>query len=274
MRNEDVKNFLTHHRSRIDPEDYGFPLRQRRVKGLRREEVAQLAAVSVSWYTWLEQGRDINISPAALQRIGKVLQLSATEEEYLAALIFGAKERPEPGAIPHEVKVMVDALSPHPAFVRRANMDILYWNEAAARQIFDWSAIAPEDRNSLKLMFISDDYKQRIHQWEQAAKHTIAAFRAWYAASNHAEDFERIIKELSARSEEFTRMWHRQDVDKFGAGNKAIIDSEGKINYYTYSALEVESAPGIFLIFYLRRASEQKPVCSDKRDGVTPPEGG
>ncbi|WP_380178279.1 helix-turn-helix transcriptional regulator [Kalamiella sp. sgz302252] len=256
MRNEDVKNFLTHHRSRVNPEVYGFSLQQRRVKGLRREEVAQLAAVSVSWYTWLEQGRDISISPAALQRIGKVLQLTLTEQSYLDALIFGAKSQPEPAAIPHEVKVMVDALSPHPAFIRRANMDILYWNEAASSQIFDWSQIAEQDRNSLKLMFISDEYRQRIHQWELAAKHTLAAFRTYYVASNHAEDFEQVIEDLTARSEIFRSMWHRQDVSKFGAGNKAIIDNKGKITHYTYSALEVESAPGIFLIFYLSRAGQ------------------
>ncbi|BAN98181.1 helix-turn-helix domain-containing protein [Plautia stali symbiont] len=88
-RGEDVKNFLTRQRARIDPQIYGFSRQNRRVSGLRREELAQLAAVSVSWYTWLEQGRDISISPAALQRIGKVLQLSVTEQEYLEALVFG-----------------------------------------------------------------------------------------------------------------------------------------------------------------------------------------
>ena len=88
MRRDDVKNFLTSRRARLNPERYGFSVQNRRVKGLRREEVAQLAAVSVSWYTWLEQGREISISPAAIQRIGKVLQLSPAEQEYLEALIF------------------------------------------------------------------------------------------------------------------------------------------------------------------------------------------
>ncbi|WP_313618888.1 helix-turn-helix domain-containing protein, partial [Pantoea septica] len=136
-RNENIKNFLVHHRARVDPEVYGFSNCQRRVPGLRREEVAQLAAVSVSWYTWLEQGRDIRISPSAIQRIGKVLQLSPTEQDYLEALIFGKKNPPDgPKAIPREVIAMADALSPHPAFIRRANMDILYWNEAARVRLF------------------------------------------------------------------------------------------------------------------------------------------
>jgi len=251
-RNENIKNFLVHHRARVNPEAYGFSSQQRRVPGLRREEVAQLAAVSVSWYTWLEQGRDIRISPSAIQRIGKVLQLSPTEQDYLEALIFGKKNHLDgPKAIPREVIAMADALSPHPAFIRRANMDILYWNEAARVRLFDWSAIPEADRNSLKLLFINDGYKQKIHDWEQAARHSIAAFRAYYAASNQSEAFEEVIRDLAARSDLFRTMWHAQDVNKVGAGNKAIVERDGTINHYTYTALEVESAPGIFLIFYL-----------------------
>jgi transcriptional regulator with XRE-family HTH domain len=257
-RNENVKQFLVHHRARVNPEAYGFSNQQRRVPGLRREEVAQLAAVSVSWYTWLEQGRDIRISPSAIQRIGKVLQLSPTEQAYLDALVFGSRHQPpHNAAIPREVIAMAEALSPHPAFIRRANMDILYWNAAARDQIYDWSTVPEQDRNSLKLLFINEEYQQKIHDWEQAARHSIAAFRAYYAASNHAEAFEEIVRDLAARSERFRTMWHAQAVNKVGAGNKAIIDHHGKINHYTYTALEVESAPGIFLIFYLARDPSQ-----------------
>ncbi|MBA2814035.1 hypothetical protein [Candidatus Pantoea persica] len=100
--------------------------------------MAQLTAVSVSWYTWLDQGHDIRISPAALQRIGKVLQLSPVEQEYLDALVFGRKNGlTAEAAIPREVIAMAEALSPHPAFIRRANMDILYWNDTAHHQIYD-----------------------------------------------------------------------------------------------------------------------------------------
>jgi transcriptional regulator with XRE-family HTH domain len=103
----------------LDPQRYGFSMQNRRVRGLRREEVAQLAAVSVSWYTWLEQGREISILPAAIQRFGKVLQLSSAEQEYLEALVFGKSQTSQIAeALPSEVKVMVDALNPHPAFVR------------------------------------------------------------------------------------------------------------------------------------------------------------
>ncbi|NIE53244.1 helix-turn-helix transcriptional regulator [Pantoea dispersa] len=252
LRGEDVKNFLTRQRARIDPQIYGFSRQNRRVSGLRREEVAQLAAVSVSWYTWLEQGRDISISPAALQRIGKVLQLSVTEQEYLEALVFGnAHSQPFSHELPPEVRAMVDALDPHPAFVRRANMDIVYWNPAAQSLIVDWAALPPADRNSLKLMFISEAYQQRIHGWEEAARHTLSAFRAGYAASNQAQEFEVVIEDLLARSAGFRTLWNDHDVGKIGAGNKTLIDVEGRMQTYTFTSLQIEQAPGMHLIFYL-----------------------
>lgn len=256
MRNQDVKNFLTTHRARVDPQRYGFSTLNRRVKGLRREEVAQLAAVSVSWYTWLEQGRDISISLAALQRIGRVLQLSVTEQEYLEALIFGnAHPQLLSQALPAEVMAMVDALEPHPAFVRRANMDIVYWNQAARSLIVDWSLLSAEDRNTLKLMFLNDDYRQRIHGWEQAARHTLSAFRASYVASNQAQAFESVITDLLARSSDFRTMWNYQDVSKMGTGNKTIIDVEGRAQTYTYTSLLIEQTPGMHVIFYLPHGS-------------------
>lgn len=250
-RNQNVKDFLINHRARINPADYGFSAQHRRVPGLRREEVAQLAAVSVSWYTWLEQGRDINISYAAVRRIGKVLKLTSTEQTYLEALVFGSERSiDEVNPVSAEVKALVDALNPHPAFVRRANMDILYWNDAAGEKIFDWSAIPPEDRNSLKLMFISDSYRKKIYDWETAAAHTIAAFRAYYGASIQHDSFDEVIKDLSSRSEPFRIMWAEHNVSKIGAGNKAIFDDSGQINHYTYTSLEVENTPGMYLIFY------------------------
>jgi hypothetical protein len=129
-------------------------------------------------------------------------------------------------------------------------MDILYWNEAAGTLFFDWAAMPEKDRNSLKLMFLCEDYRRRIHDWDKAARHTISAFRAYYAASNKAKAFEDVINDLSARSTDFSRMWSGHDVKKIGAGNKTIIDVYGQVNTFTYTSLEVESAPGMYLIFY------------------------
>jgi len=253
-RNEDVKNFLTRRRAAVDPAGYGFTAAGRRVKGLRREEVAQLAAVSVSWYTWLEQGRSISISHGALQRIAQVLKLTPVEQDYLEDIVFGHRNVPKEATrqLPAEVTAMVDALNPHPAFIRTANMDILYWNEAAKKQIFDWSSVAKEERNSLKLMFMNAEYRNIIHDWDSAARHTISAFRSNYAAAKHAEEFEAVISVLNEQSADFRRMWNYHDVSKIGAGNKAIIDKNGHINRFTYTSLEIENLPGVFVLFYLK----------------------
>ncbi len=257
-RHTDIKSFLLKHRAKLNPEEYGFSSLNRRVKGLRREEVAQLAAISVSWYTWLEQGRDIRISPAALNRIGKVLQLTDVEQQYLNAVIFGGGQLTQNlSDLSVEVMAMVDALHPHPAFVRRANMDILYWNDAVRDKIFDWSVIPESERNSLKLMFINEDYRKRIAHWEKAAKHTLASFRSYQAAAGNTHVFENVITDLMSRSTLFREMWEQHDVSRVGAGNKAIIDDNGVLHYYTYTALEIENSPGIFLIFYLEKSGDQ-----------------
>ncbi|KOC91937.1 helix-turn-helix transcriptional regulator [Winslowiella iniecta] len=253
-RNQDVKYFLTRRREAVSPAEYGFATTGRRVKGLRREEVAQLAAVSVSWYTWLEQGRSISISHGALQRIARVLKLSPVEQDYLEDIVLGHRHSPARTSrqLPEEVIAMVDALNPHPAFVRSANMDILYWNEAAKNEIFDWSAVEANDRNSLKLMFINSDYRKIIHDWDTAAKHTISAFRSNYAAGKQTEEFEAVISTLDQQSADFRRMWNYHDVSKIGTGNKAIIGKDGNISRYTYTSLEVENLPGVFVLFYLK----------------------
>ena len=253
-RNEDVKHFLTRRRAAVDPAEYGFVTSGRRVKGLRREEVAQLAAVSVSWYTWLEQGRSISISHGALQRIARVLKLTPVEQDYLEDIVFGHRAVPQSASrqLPKEVTAMVEALNPHPAFIRSANMDILYWNEAARNEIFDWSTVAEEDRNSLKLMFLNEAYRKIIHDWDSAARHTISAFRSNYAAAKQAQEFEAVISVLNLQSADFRRMWNYHDVSKIGAGNKAIIDKNGLINRFTYTSLEIENLPGVFVLFYLK----------------------
>ncbi len=100
-------------------------------------------------------------------------------------------------------------------------------------------------------MFISEAYQQRIHGWEEAARHTLSAFRAGYAASNQAQEFEVVIEDLLARSAGFRTLWNDHDVGKIGAGNKTLIDVEGRMQTYTFTSLQIEQAPGMHLIFYL-----------------------
>lgn len=253
-RNHDLNQFLLKHRAKLDPTDYGFSTYHRRVKGLRREEVAQLSAVSVSWYTWLEQGRDISISIEAVKRIGKVLKLSLDEQEYLEATIFGQSYKPQNNQLlQNEIKQMVTALNPHPAFVRSENMDILFWNEASEQKIFKWSSIDELDRNSLKLMFVNPEYKNRIPDWNIAAQSTIASFRSYYALSSNKEKFDLVINDLLERSDEFRAMWLEYDVEKNRKGEKSIIDYFGRLRHYSYTVLKPEAMTDASLIFYLEK---------------------
>ncbi len=257
-RNDDVKNFLTRRRAAIDPAEYGFAPGHRRVPGLRREEVAQLAAVSVSWYTWLEQGRDISISQPALLRIAKVLKLSAAEQDYLQAIVLGSQ--PSAGSateVPAAIAVMVDALSPYPAFVRLSNMNIVCWNKAALETIFDWSTLAEAERNSLKLMFIHPEYKAIIADWQDAAKRTISAFRANYAEAQDKQDFEQIVEDLKAKSMEFSQMWEQHEVSIIGSGHKTIVSKDLSQRKYNFTTLQVEDNPGMSVIFY--HPADQQP---------------
>ncbi|MGF3092371.1 hypothetical protein [Cronobacter sakazakii] len=101
-------------------------------------------------------------------------------------------------------------------------------------------------------------YRTRIHDWDKAARHTISAFRSYYAASNRAQAFEDVIDDLLSRSAEFSTMWNSHEVKKVGAGNKTIIDIHGQINSFTYTSLEVESAPGMYLIFYMAHGAKNR----------------
>ncbi len=251
-KHENLKTFLTKHRAKINPEDYGFTSGRRRVKGLRREEVAQLAAINVSWYTWLEQGREISISRAAINRIGTVLKLTNDEQEYLNAIVFGNKPAlEEQEEVSEELKALIRALEPNPAFIRRENMDIEYWNEAASKKIFDWSTLPKADRNSLKLMFLNDEYKRRIPQWEQAAKNTIASFRSYFALATDKSAFKAVLDDLKSRSELFCQMWQDYEVKRIREGEKSVLDDKGTLRHYKYVSLKPEHYSNTFVIYYI-----------------------
>ena len=143
--------FLSSRRARLQPQQFGLPEGPRRTPGLRREEVAVLAGVSVSWYTWLEQGRDIQPSPEALQRIAKVFKLNRVEAAHLFAL--SSLEPPAiatGGAVSAGLELLVRAIDPIPAYVRNSRLDILAWNDAVAGLFIDYGLLAPHERNTLR----------------------------------------------------------------------------------------------------------------------------
>ncbi len=207
--------FLKGCRARLTPAQVGLPdTNRRRTPGLRREDVAALAGVSVTWYTWLEQGRDIQVSADVLERICTTLRMSTDEREYLFALV---QHRPAP-PIPSRAEVsptlrrMIDALAV-PALVMTARWDVIAWNPLAAKVFRDYGELPAEQRNLLKILLVDDDaYQNDPAAYEVMARRVLSKFRVDYSQAPGDTAFEELIDDLSARCSIFRRLWNSGEV--------------------------------------------------------------
>jgi transcriptional regulator with XRE-family HTH domain len=255
--------FLSSRRARLQPKEFGLPEGPRRTPGLRREEVAVLAGVSVSWYTWLEQGRDIQPSADALRRIAKVLKLDRVEAAHLFAL--SALEAPpveSGGAVSAGLEMLVRAINPIPAYVRNTRLDILAWNDAIADLFVDYGSLQPHERNTLRLLFLYVPYRTLILDWEQMARGMISAFRAARAhaqAHGKAAPFDSLVEELSELSAEFRAWWQDTEVKGFDEGRKRLRHPDKGVMEFTYVALTPEGRPDLSLVTYIPRPAAWDP---------------
>ncbi len=252
--------FLSSRRARLQPADFGLPAGPRRTPGLRREEVAVLAGVSVSWYTWLEQGRDIQPSADALRRIGKVLKLDRVEQAHLHALAaLDAPAVEGDGAVSPGLVQLVQAMHPIPAYVRNARLDILAWNDAIADLFVDYGSLRPHERNTLRLLFLYLPYRTMIRDWEEMARGMIATFRAARAQAQDQAPFDSLAEELSGQSAEFRAWWQDKEVQGFDEGRKRLLHPlQGALDL-TYIALTPEGRPDLTLVTYLPRPAAGDP---------------
>ncbi len=250
--------FLSSRRGRLQPTDLGLSTGQRRTPGLRREEVAVLAGISVSWYTWLEQGRDIRVSTATLDRLAGVLRLDRAEKEHLLALSSRQPAIIGTGDDPSDVLLdLIQAINPVPAYVRSDRLDILAWNPAVADLFVDYGVLEPRARNTLYLMFLYAPYRELIHDWERVARSTIGLFRAARAKTSDKAPFDQLVYEISTASEEFRRWWPELDVQGLGEGVKRLNHpARGQIDL-TYVALTPEGRPDLSLVSYLPSTGER-----------------
>lgn len=210
-RRGELAAFLKAQRSRLKPEDVGLtpPPGPRRTPGLRREEVAHVSEVGLTWYTWLEQGRDIPASARVIDALAKGMRLTPDQYRHLRVLADLppiAPEPPTPEAMPR-LQRLVDSASPAPAAVYDVHFDYLAWNTAYARIRHDPSAAADNRRNLLWMLFTHDEVRARMPRWELAARSVLGQFCA--AAGERADDprFGELVEALSAASEEF-REWY------------------------------------------------------------------
>ena len=215
--------YLRDRRGKLDPAALGFPSERRRTSGLRREEVAQRANISPTWYTWLEQGRGGAPSPDVLDRIARALMLTDIEREHLFLLGLGrppeVRYRKNDDVTPRLQRVL-DKLDPSPALIRTATWDVIGWNRAATVMLGDYGALPPHQRNVLRTIFLDPRARAVQYDWESVARHVVGAFRAEAARTGAAAAVEPLVDELCRLSPEFRTMWRDNDVR--GAHSEAI----------------------------------------------------
>ncbi|MFJ9863732.1 helix-turn-helix transcriptional regulator [Streptomyces sp. NPDC101165] len=215
IRRHELAAFLRSRRERIAPEQVGLPRgTRRRTPGLRREEVAQLSAVGVTWYTWLEQARDIQVSVQVLDALARTLMLDASERAHLFQLA-GATD-PTPAAscpsVTPALREVLRALEPIPACVQNSRYDILAYNRTYARLLGDLDAIPPEDRNCMLLVHTNSDWRAAIVHLEDTQRLMAARLRAAMAGHLGEPAWKMLLKRLETESPEFRENWERYEV--------------------------------------------------------------
>ena len=215
IRRAELSAFLRSRRERISPSQAGVPLGgRRRTPGLRREEVAQLAGLGVTWYTWLEQGRDIKVSDQVLESIARTLLLDPDERAHLFTLAGSTEQAPRGDCSPVTPAVLslLDQLMPFPACVQTGKYDLLAYNTAYARLIDDLDALPVEDRNCMWLLFTNPSWRKACPDWDIVAARMVAQFRALMAEHVAEPAWKAHLRRLRRASPEFAALWDRHEV--------------------------------------------------------------
>ena len=245
--------YLKDRRTTLDPAAFGFPRERRRTPGLRREEVAQRANISPTWYTWLEQGRGGAPSADVLDRIARALMLTEVEREHLFLLGLGrppeVRYRKDEGVTPRLQRVL-DALQPSPALIRTATWDVIAWNRAATVMLTDYGSLPPERRNILRFIFLDPRVRAAQYDWESVARFVVGAFRVDAARAGAAAEVEPLVDELCRLSPEFRAMWRDNDVRSHGEGVKHIRHPILGPIAFEYSAFAVDGRWDLSMVVY------------------------
>ncbi|WP_266388644.1 helix-turn-helix transcriptional regulator [Streptomyces canus] len=226
-RRAELSEFLRTRRARLKPEDVGLPDfgRHRRVPGLRREELSQLAGVSVAYYTRLEQGNGRNVSAEVLDAIARALRLTDAERAHLTHLAKPKQHKKKTTARTEQVRGSIRQLLDSidvPAYVSGRRSDIVAWNRMAAAVFGDWAELPAQERNWARMIFLRPEYQDLFVPWEQKASDVVSYLRM--DAGCHPDDprLSALVGELSVKSEEFRRLWATHDVKEKSFGVKQL----------------------------------------------------
>lgn len=253
LRRQELGAFLRSRRERTAPQQVGLtPNGRRRTPGLRREEVAQLAGVGVTWYTWVEQGRDIHASPQVLEALCRTLMLDPHERSHVMTLAgFGEQVRAaDCRALLPSVQVMLDALCPLPAAVHNSRFDILAHNGSFGHLLGDLDSIPPEDHNSLWLTFTHPAWRKAMVEWVDTARRLVAQYRLAMADHVGEPAWKALIARLSQASPEFARLW--EDHEVLAAENRTKLIMNGRVGLLRldYTNYWLGPRPGSRLVVY------------------------
>lgn len=244
--------FLKDRRARLDPAAFGFPPGRRRTPGLRREEVAQRANISPTWYTWLEQGRGGAPSADVLDRIARGLMLTEPEREHLYMLGLG--RRPEVRYQPvtevtPRLQSVLDAIAA-PAIIKTATWDVVGWNRAAAVLLTDYAKLAPKERNILRMMFSDSRVRAAQQDWVSVARYVVGAFRADAMRAGASAEIDRMVEELSQLSPEFATFWRDDNFVSHIEGLKHLHHPDLGVIALEISGFAVDGRPELALVVY------------------------
>ena len=256
-RREELADFLRSRRAALQPEDVDiYATGRRRTPGLRREEVAHLSGVSLTWYTWLEQARDINVSKQVLGALARTLQLSGAETAHLFTLAGhgGPEHDPElgpTGAAPASLMKLLHALSPCPAYALSERWDIVAWNDAYVGLFVDISELPPHERNLLWLVFTSPRVAQLLgDDWPGEARRLLAQFRAEVGHRLNEPRYAELVDQIRAASNDFDDWWSRHDVAYFESRQRHFDHpTEGKLTFDHHKLLPADT-PDLRIIVY------------------------
>lgn len=246
-RRKELGEFLQALRQRCAPEAFGFPLgSRRRTRGLRREELAQLAAISPTWYTWIEQGRDVKVSPDVLDRLAKAIRLTATERAYLFEMA-GRRDPQGPGTEDDSApEALVGLLNDFgfPAYVMGRYWDMLAWNIEATELFSGWldqPVGSGEPPNLLRFVFLMPQARGFVVDWESRARRICAEFRADCRSRLEEPALQRLVDELIQASPEFSRFWKQHDVlERQGGARGFNHPRRGVVAYQQFTLRPVE----------------------------------
>lgn len=263
-RRQIIAEFLRTRRARITPVQAGLQAQaRRRTPGLRREEVAVLAGVGASWYTWLEQGRNLNPSAPALQRLATALQLAPDETRYLFELAgHAAPKQPAPltETIEPSLQRVLDLMEQAPAYILNRRWDRIAWNAAALGLFGDFTREPRANLNMVRRVFSNPATRRYVVNWEDIAKAELAEFAA--SCARHPEDpwIAQLVDELSAASSEFREWWPRRDVLTSRARRTLIRHRTEGVIALEVSSYQVSDNPELTLRVFAPLPEDQSPA--------------